>query len=156
MANPFRSVFAWQAGTPGAKESKTVRIERPARCRATTPTWTRSATNVAALLERLKGPFDWPPEKGQVLGIGFALPRLEGREPDPGTPHPDGVHGTADFIATSDGILFLEGGPPHFMGAHPCCFPAGATTGVALENAQERQAPTRPERGGTPEPNTNR
>ena len=92
--------------------------------------------DVAALLEHLKGPFDWPAEKGEVLGIRFALPRLEGREPDPSIPDPNGVHGTADFIATSDGILLLEGGPPHFMGAHPCCFPAGNTEGVALEEAE--------------------
>ena len=92
--------------------------------------------DVAALLENLKGPFDWPAKKGEVLGIRFTLPTLEGREPEPSTPDPNGVHGTADFIATTDGILLLEGGPPHFMGAHPCCFPAGRTHGVALEEPE--------------------
>ena len=52
---------------------------------------------------------------------------------------PDGVHFTADFMATSDGILFLEGGPPHEMGAHPCCFQPGRIEGVALED--RNQAP---------------
>ncbi len=48
---------------------------------------------------------------------------------------PDGVHFTADFIVTSkDEILFLEGGPPHELGAHPCCFQPGEIQGVALEN----------------------
>ena len=48
---------------------------------------------------------------------------------------PDGVHFTADFIVTGkDEILFLEGGPPHELGAHPCCFQPGEIQGVALEN----------------------
>ena len=47
---------------------------------------------------------------------------------------PDGVHFSADFIVTSkDEILFLEGGPPHELGAHPCCFQPGEIQGVALE-----------------------
>lgn len=48
---------------------------------------------------------------------------------------PRGVHATADFAVTRDtGVLLIEGGPPHFAGAHPCCFEGrGTTTGVALE-----------------------
>ena len=46
----------------------------------------------------------------------------------------DGVHFTADFIATAEGILLLEGGPPHELGAHPCCFQEGQISGVALED----------------------
>jgi hypothetical protein len=49
-------------------------------------------------------------------------------------------HWTADFIRREDGkILFLEGGPPHTPngGAHPCCFPAGKTDGVAFAAADE-------------------
>ena len=49
----------------------------------------------------------------------------------------DGVHFTADFMATSNGILFLEGGPPHEMGAHPCCFQPGRIEGVALADRNE-------------------
>ena len=49
-------------------------------------------------------PFQWP-----------LKPSLRGLDQD-------GVHFTADFIATAEGILFLEGGPPHELGAHPCCF----------------------------------
>lgn len=42
---------------------------------------------------------------------------------------------TADFARLPSGaLLFLEGGPPHTprWGAHPCCFPAGNTRGIAL------------------------
>ena len=48
---------------------------------------------------------------------------------------PDGVHFTADYILPEGGnhLLFLEGGPPHELGAHPCCFPADAINGIALE-----------------------
>ena len=48
-----------------------------------------------------------------------------------------GVHFTADFMSTADGILFLEGGPPHEMGAHPCCFIPGNIEGVALADRNE-------------------
>ena len=33
-----------------------------------------------------------------------------------------------------EGILFLEGGPPHELGAHLCCFREGRISGVALED----------------------
>ena len=46
----------------------------------------------------------------------------------------DGVHFTADFIATAEGVIFLEGGPPHELGAHPCCFSPGEISVVALED----------------------
>ena len=73
--------------------------------------------------------------------------RLEGplRWPEPIHNHPDtpadreatgaaGVHGTMDFVITHDeGALFLEGGPPHFAGAHPCCFEEGRIDGIALK-----------------------
>ena len=49
----------------------------------------------------------------------------------------DGIHFTADFMATKEGILFLEGGPPHEMGAHPCCFQPGRIEGIALEDRNE-------------------
>lgn len=43
---------------------------------------------------------------------------------------------SADFLVTVDGrILFLEGGPPHVnapISAHPCAFPPGQISGVAL------------------------
>ena len=48
---------------------------------------------------------------------------------------PEGRHFTADFIVTTDEeILFLEGGPPHEMGAHMCCFRPGEINGVALSD----------------------
>ena len=62
-----------------------------------------------------------------------------------------GVHFTADFILalpdsengpdpesnTENGsprMLFLEGGPPHELGAHPCCFKPGRIKGIALSD----------------------
>lgn len=42
---------------------------------------------------------------------------------------------TADFARLPSGaVLFLEGGPAHFVGggAHSCCFPVGNVRGVAL------------------------
>jgi len=46
---------------------------------------------------------------------------------------PNGVHFTADYLVDeAGGILFLEGGPPHEMGAHPCCFRPGEIKGTAL------------------------
>ena len=45
----------------------------------------------------------------------------------------NGIHFTMDFIVTdSDDALFLEGGPPHELGAHECCFREGAVEGLAL------------------------
>ena len=69
-----------------------------------------------ALAEAVSTPFQW-----------LLTPMPEGLDPA-------GVHFTADFIAVSGKVLFLEGGPPHEMGAHPCCFPAGEINGVALES----------------------
>ena len=47
----------------------------------------------------------------------------------------EGLHFTADFLVTQGGeVLFLEGGPPHELGAHMCCFRPGEIQGVALED----------------------
>ena len=97
--------------------------------------------HVATLIEELEGPFEWPAAQSGAMGIRTMLPRLEGKEPATGTPDPDGVHFTADFAATRLGTLLIEGGPPHFMGAHPCCFPAGQIHGIALE-AHEKTDPS--------------
>ena len=44
-----------------------------------------------------------------------------------------GVHFTADFLVDhQDRVLFLEGGPPHELGAHMCCFQPGQIEGIAL------------------------
>ena len=41
----------------------------------------------------------------------------------PGQPDPERVAATLDFLVTEDGqVLFLEAGPGHFFGAHPCAF----------------------------------
>lgn len=44
---------------------------------------------------------------------------------------------TADWMVTTDGLRFLEGGPPHHLdpfkgSAHPCCFAPGHIEGIAL------------------------
>ena len=68
------------------------------------------------LINAVRTPFQWHVE-----------PSLRGLDKD-------GVHFTADFIATAEGMIFLEGGPPHELGAHPCCFREGRISGVALED----------------------
>ena len=48
-------------------------------------------------------------------------------------------HFTADFLVDlNDKVWFLEGGPPHELGAHPCCFLPGEIDGIALENRGNR------------------
>ena len=69
-----------------------------------------------ALTEAVRTPFQW-----------HLVPMREDLDPA-------GVHFTADFIALSGEVVFLEGGPPHEMGAHPCCFLGGEIDGVALES----------------------
>ena len=63
------------------------------------------------------------------------IPRLGRRQPTT-----KGVHFTADYIVDADdNIAFLEGGPPHHLGAHPCCFPTGETQGLALALAPQNE-----------------
>ena len=53
-----------------------------------------------------------------------------------------GIHFTADFLVSTQGkTLFLEGGPPHELGGHMCCFQPGEIEGVALtdRNVQVRE-----------------
>ena len=51
-----------------------------------------------------------------------------------------GVHFTADFLVTpQEEVLFLEGGPPHELGAHMCCFHPGEIGGVALTDRNAEQ-----------------
>lgn len=93
----------------------------------------RAHTN--RLLEVIEGPFCWPMHiEREHLHAGLAdfLVKREGRESEP--VWIDGVHFTADFVMTTDGMLFLEGGPPHTpsWGGHPCCFEGREIDGVAL------------------------
>ena len=49
-----------------------------------------------------------------------------------------GCHCTIDFIVDkNDNILLLEDGPPHELGAHPCCFQPFQIEGIALSNRNE-------------------
>ena len=51
-----------------------------------------------------------------------------------------GVHFTADFIVNQDNkVLFLEGGPPHELGAHMCCFRPGEIGGIALTDRNKQK-----------------
>ena len=53
-----------------------------------------------------------------------------------------GVHFTADFLVTEESkVLFLEGGPPFGMGAHPCCFEDQEIEGLALKPAKPYRRP---------------
>ena len=61
--------------------------------------------------------------------IPFEFPKTPWKAP------PTGVHFSADFLVTLDSrVLFLEGGPPHGLGAHSCCFRPGEIEGVAFED----------------------
>ena len=83
----------------------------------------------ARLAEKAPAPFLW---HRPIFGI-------------PNSPDPEGIHFTADFIVDQDGrTLFLEGGPPHGLGAHPCCFRPDDVRGVALSdrNAEETPRPS--------------
>lgn len=65
---------------------------------------------------------------------------------------------TADWLLTpSNDLLFLEGGPSHQSGAHPCCFARGEIDGIALSArlAAPRQPPQPPERPALRPPRIN-
>ena len=77
------------------------------------------------LSEQLKGPLVWPMPIHE---------HPEAPRPDEDLSGRNGVHFTADFVITKAGeTLLLEGGPPHFAGAHPCCFDGRVPQGIALE-----------------------
>ena len=77
------------------------------------------------LAARLSGPLMWP----------APIENHPDMPAERSTCGADGVHATMDFVITADeGALFLEGGPPHFAGAHPCCFEEGRIAGVALKS----------------------
>ena len=74
-----------------------------------------------AIIARVETPFLW---NTHIAGDKFL------RDNDP-----DGIHFTADFMATPGGdLLLVEGGPPHGMGADPCCFLPGEVQGIALKD----------------------
>ena len=82
------------------------------------------STYTDRLIESVATPFLWNayPYRGSFL-----------EEHDP-----KGIHFTADYILDADNrLLFLEGGPPHEMGAHPCCFEIGNTYGVAMKDQNQ-------------------
>ncbi|MYH29937.1 MAG: hypothetical protein F4137_14035 [Acidobacteria bacterium] len=96
--------------------------------------------HVAALLDELEPPFEWPATASEQMRVNAMRARRDGDEAPTKGPLQDEVHFTADFAATRLGMVLLEGGPPHFMGAAPCCFAAGRIDGVALEAQQDEHA----------------
>ena len=92
-----------------------------------------------ALIATVETPFEWLKSADADLRTSEVIHGMAGKlknAPTPKKPRidPNGIHFSADFIATNspEGVLFLEGGPPHFMGAHPCCFEPGKVRGIAL------------------------
>ena len=82
-----------------------------------------SITLAEVLLERL--PFQWPAHYSFPSLDSLRLPELR---------EDRGCAFTVDWLveAVTGRVLFLEGGPPHDRGAHPCCFKPGEIEGVAL------------------------
>ena len=99
-----------------------------------------------ALRKALAGPFEWPASRYETMGIRAHQSHTESETADkkrtkaPKSPDPKGVHFTADFLVTQRDVQFLEGGPPHFMGAHPCCFEGRTIKGVALRRRQKQKS----------------
>ena len=99
-----------------------------------------------ALIAVVEGPFDWPASDSEAMSIRHQMLGEDEKRVGEAPPDPEGVHFTADFLATTKGVLFLEGGPPWFLGAHPGCFEGcGSVAGIALD---EDRAPQPLEIGG--------
>ena len=104
------------------------------------------------LMSALKPPFEWPVDRDHRLRLQLQLVKIKVKHnhesgPEARGPDPDRMHFTADFCVLDDGeVLLLEGGPPSFMGADPCCFRGGKIDGVALAprhgDRDERQEKT--------------
>ena len=83
--------------------------------------------SATALAKALKGPLVWPAS----LWDHPATPSTSDTE----AAGPTSIHFTTDFLVMNNGeVRLLEGGPPHFAGAHPCCFKEGEIDGIALTN----------------------
>lgn len=109
------------------------------------------------LIEHAPTPFLWPETLEERMRARWLMADLDlasGRTPRPrgkGDLDADREHFTADFVATADGLLLLEGGPPHNFGAHPCCFEPGRTSGVRLAaDGETLPLPTAAAGGETP------
>lgn len=98
--------------------------------------------HVAALLDELEPPFEWPAMASEQMRVNAMRAAPDGGKAPTGGPLQDEIHFTADFAATRLGMVLLEGGPPDFMGAAPCCFAAGRIDGVALEAQEDEHAPS--------------
>ena len=49
------------------------------------------------------------------------------------------IHFTTDYFLPADShtLLLIEDGPPHELGAHPCCFEPGDISGIALDSSTQ-------------------
>ena len=100
-----------------------------------------------ALIGVVKPPFEWAARDGETLHIRHGLLGAMAQEHKIAGPDPDGIHFTADFLATEKGMTFLEGGPPWFLGAHPGCFEGREEVeGIALDKDEKPQPLTATER----------
>ena len=72
------------------------------------------------LVTAIEGPLEWPPDIAETMTARLMVSSMSGT-PTNG-PTTNGIHGTVDFVVTEHGVLMLEGGPPWWAGAHPCCF----------------------------------
>ena len=100
----------------------------------------RDERELSEVESRTRALIEHAPETPWTLGLdqtekemedSITLFRDKNQDPLPS----ERVNFTADWLVTEDGdVLFLEGGPPHELGAHPCCFLPHQIEGVALEN----------------------
>ena len=85
----------------------------------------------AGLAASLTGPLVWPASLWNHPGTPSKA--------DTEAAGPKSIHFTADFLVMKNGdVRLLEGGPPHFAGAHACCFKEGEINGIALTNRNSR------------------
>lgn len=91
------------------------------------------------LINNARAPFQWMHGAERVAEmIRTYAEQAQGTKMP--SPEIQGVHFTADFVASSTDILLLEGGPPHFLGADLCCFRDGDTDGIALKKRRRDTA----------------
>ncbi len=86
------------------------------------------------MLDELEPPFEWPAIASEQMRVNAMRAARDGGKAPTGEPLQDEIHFTADFATTRLGMVLLEGGPPHFMGAAPCCFAAGRIHGVEAQD----------------------
>ena len=112
-------------------------IQRPLRENASE--LTTVATLARELAAATRAPYEWEARTDQRLRVRKHLGPLTGTKPSSDAADPDKLQATMDFVATTHGIVLLEGGPPPWAGGHPCCFAGrkGRARGVLLAPGRE-------------------